>query len=117
MSYLKQEDEDWFTYFLNIVLSWFIAMPINALVLSKTAAIIWRWTVQSRYGEGPSLGAWFGLSCIFGLFLGAIGVTTKERPEDRSRLAHTIILTLGLMVGCVFMLGGVALVRKMLGWH
>lgn len=91
--------------------------PAVAFVTSWTMSKLWTWFEAKAYGGGPSIGQWYGISLIFGLLLApAIMEVARDKVEQDSVIETVIGRSLGVIVGCLIVLGVAWCVGSVTGW-
>ena len=90
-------------------------MPVTAYAESWVMSKNWEWFLQDRFGPGPSMGAWFGISTIFGLMIGRRLVLLAkdpswDRPIQIVTTALVPLLVAPIAVGLSWCTG------RVLGW-
>lgn len=59
-----------------------ISSPVTALIGCAACRLLWGWFLAAEYGDGPSNGAWFGVSTILGMIVQA---STPRKTGDGSQ--------------------------------
>lgn len=97
-----------------------IGTTITSVIQAAVLGRLWIWFVATEYGQGPSMGAWFGISTILGLIVSMAlsrdsskNNTNESLDEIVKRMIHRWI---GTWLGCVFLLGICWFTGSLLGW-
>lgn len=93
----------------GLVIALVIVGPINAVIYAKTASVLWDWFLRVEYGHGPSLGAWYGASVIFGLM--NLKTEKSKMLEGFSLLAQVFLSIVVTLLGCGLTLAAAYFVR------
>lgn len=105
--------EDTFWAKLGRLVAFLVVVPLMALLHAWAASVVWGWFMTPRYGSGPTLEQWYGLSVIvdlLGLAYIAIGVGRLQTDEGfMARVVRSVAVTL-LVLAMAF------LVKVVCGW-
>lgn len=93
-----------------------ILTPVRAIVLAGTCATLWRWFAAESLGAGPSNAAWYGISLIAGILVGASTINLPKIKDDEQPVIGPLARDLGLLVACGIVLGVSWLTGQIVGW-
>lgn len=99
--------------FALIALSFVLTMLANC-VLAWTLQTLWGWFCVESLGAGPSMGAWFGISCIVCIMFMA-NMQNVTRTETKK--ADTWARPVSIVLSCLLTLAIAWIFGTILGWR
>ncbi len=98
---------------LGLVLLSFVLTMLSNCVLAWSMQTLWDWFCLTSLGQGPSIGAWWGIALIASMVL-MYNTTNLTRSETKK--SHTWERPVGLVLSCILTLGIAWLFGTILGW-
>lgn len=98
---------------IGLTLAFIVAAPLEALVIAWGASTIWSWFLVKAYGPGPTLSAWFGISCIATLLTLTVKRQTPKEGGVLMRVATVLSMT---VIGVLLLLASAAVTHDVMGW-
>lgn len=81
----------------GLLLTFFVLIPVSALLITWAAGLLWSWHLEPQYGPGPKPIAWYGIAML--VFL----IVREKRVDGEAEkapvlapirtLAHTAAFT------------------------
>jgi hypothetical protein len=101
-------------------LAWLpVALLVNVLLNAWAMSKLWHWFAAVQYGEGPQLGAWFGVAVIARLMLrneNDVQRALKKDDDDAPSLWGIIKKSLWGWAAILFALGTAWGIGSMFHW-